>query len=613
MLAPSDWESDWHFLRTLAKLRPGVALDRAGAELDVIAASLERAHPRSHAGWRFSLHRVNDGMFQGPVKPIMLVLLGAVGFVLLIACADVANLLLARGAGRAREMAIRRALGAARVRLVRQLLTESLLLAVAGGIAGTLLAAWTLDLIRAALPVAVTELDPRIVGLGIDARVLRYTAAVVVATALAFGLLPALRASRPDLAGSLKDGDRASTGGRGQHRLRGALLGVQTALAIVLLAGGTLLMRSFLTQNTANPGLRSGNLLTMRVTPRDVATYDDSSAPSGAIEARLRGFHLAVLERIGALAEVEDVAITNAFPLSGEELRMQFEVPGQPAPDREPPLVSTRIITPGYLSLIGVPLRAGRTFADTDREGAPPVAIVSESFARTYLPGEDPIGRRIRTAGGEAREIVGVAADVQDWRAASRSMATVYWPLPQYVMRSVFIVARTRGEPAAAVPAIRRAVYSVDAGQPVFSIRTMREVLDVATFKDRMVSATMAVFALIALLLAAVGVYGVMAYTVGQRTHELGIRMALGARPATIIRHICLQGMRPVAVGLAFGLAGAYVATRLLSRIVWAGGGLEATSLAFAATTLTVVALTAVALPAWRATRVDPLVALRDE
>ncbi|MGH7578290.1 MAG: ABC transporter permease, partial [Longimicrobiales bacterium] len=354
-------------------------------------------------------------------------------------------------------------------------------------------------------------------------------------------------------------------------------------------------------------------LLTMQVQPRGVTTYDDRSAPSDSIEARLMRFHRAALERIAALPEVEDVAITSAFPLSGEDWRMQFEVDGRPAPDREPPLVSMRAITPGYLVLIGVPLRAGRTFNERDREGAPPVAIISESFARSYFPGDDPVGRRIRTRGGETREIIGVVSDVQDWRSASRSMATVYWPLPQFVTRNVFIIARTRGEPTAAVPAIRRAVYEVDAAQPVFSIRTMREVLDVAMFDQRMISAMMAVFALIALLLAAVGVYGVMAYAVSQRTHELGIRMALGARPATAIRQISVQGMRPVAIGLAFGVAGAYAVARTLSRILWAGAGLEATSLAVAAITLTLAALAAVALPAWRATRIDPIVALRIE
>jgi putative ABC transport system permease protein len=560
------------------------------------------------------VHRINDGMFQAPVKPMALLLLGAVGFVLLIACADVANLLLARGAGRTRELAIRIALGVGRARLVRQLLTESLLLALAGGAAGTLLAVWALDLIRSAIPASILEFNPRVADLGIDPRVLGYTAAITVATGLLFGLLPSLRVSRPNLADSLKEGDRTSTAGGGEHRLRAVLVGLQAALAIVLVTGGAMLMRSFLAQQSANPGLRSENLLTMQVQPRDVATYDDRSAPSDTIEARLMRFHRAVLERIAALPEVDEVALTSAFPLSGEDgWRMQFEVPGQPTPVGEPPLVSMNAITPGYFALIGVPLRAGRTFGGMDREGALPVAIVSESFARTYLPGEDPIGHRVRPLGGEPREIIGVVADVQDWRAASRSTEMVYWPLQQFVMRSVFILVRTRGEPAAAVPAIRRAVYAVDAGQPVFSIRTMRDVLDVATFDQRMISASMAVFALVALLLAAVGVYGVMAYAVSQRTPELAIRIALGARPATVIRQISVQGMRPVVIGLAFGVVGAYVVARMLSRILWAGAGLEATSLAVAAIILTLAALAAVALPAWRATRVDPVVALRVE
>jgi putative ABC transport system permease protein len=614
MLAPTDWLSDSHILRTLAKLSAGVSVERARAELNAVAASLETEHPRSRAGWRFSVHRINDGMFQAPVKPMALLLLGAVGFVLLIVCADVANLLLARGAGRTRELAIRIALGVGRARLVRQLLTESLLLALAGGAAGTLLAVWALDLIRSAIPASILEFNPRVADLGIDPRVLGYTAAITVATGLLFGLLPSLRVSRPNLADSLKEGDRTSTAGGGEHRLRAVLVGLQAALAIVLVTGGAMLMRSFLAQQSANPGLRSENLLTMQVQPRDVATYDDRSAPSDTIEARLMRFHRAVLERIAALPEVDEVALTSAFPLSGEDSwRMQFEVPGQPTPVGEPPLVSMNAITPGYFALIGVPLRAGRAFGGMDREGALPVAIVSESFARTYLPGEDPIGHRVRPLGGEPREIIGVVADVQDWRAASRSTEMVYWPLQQFVMRSVFIVVRTRGEPAAAVPAIRRAVYAVDAGQPVFSIRTMRDVLDVATFDQRMISASMAVFALVALLLAAVGVYGVMAYAVSQRTPELAIRIALGARPATVIRQISVQGMRPVVIGLAFGVVGAYVVARMLSRILWAGAGLEATSLAVAAIILTLAALAAVALPAWRATRVDPVVALRVE
>jgi putative ABC transport system permease protein len=602
-LSDADWEATNGWLRTVGRLREGVSTATAARDLDGIAAALELERPGVTPGWRFSLFRINEGLAQGPLKPMVLILLGAVAFVLLIACADVANLLLARASGRARETAIRTALGASRGRLVRQLLTESLILSSGGAIIGIVFAWWALDVVRAAMPPMILEFAPRMATLSVDARVLAFTAAVALASALIFGLAPAWRASRPDLTDVLKEAERGSTAGPGRQRVRATLVGFQVAVALVLLAGAGITMRSFLAQQNANPGFRSNNLLAMWISP-SVAAYPERE--------QLRVFQSTILERIGALPDVEAVALSNAYPLSGEDARWPFSVDGRPA-EQEPLTTGIRTVTPGYLRVLGVTFDAGRDFVEADGPGGRPVAIASESFVRRFFPGEDPIGKRITLEGDSSREIIGVVGDVQDWKTASTSMAILYMPMAQLAQRTVAIVARTRSDPATSANAIRRAVSSVDANVPVYGVRTMREVVSDAVFNQRLSSSMMSIFSLIALLLAAIGVYGVMAFAVQQRTHELGIRMALGARAHNVTREVVVQGMRPVFLGVAFGIAGALGVARLLQRILFDGGGPAIVPLSGAAAVLVLVALLAIALPVWRATRVDPMIALRNE
>jgi putative ABC transport system permease protein len=602
-LSESDWQNTDGWLRTVGRLRPGVTPASASRELDAIATALERERPGAMPGWRFSLFRINEGLAQGPMKPMVLILLGAVGFVLLIACADVANLLLARASGRARDTAIRTALGASRGRLVRQLLTESLMLSVGGAIIGIVFAWWALDMVRAALPAMILEFAPRLATLSVDARVLVYTGAIALASALIFGLAPAWRGSRPDLTGVLKEAERGSTAGPRRQRLRATLVGFQVAVALVLLAGAGITMRSFLAQQNANPGFRSNNLLAMWVSPSQAA-YPEPE--------QLRTFQGAITERIGALPDVEAVALSNAYPLSGEDARWPFSVDGRPA-EEEQLTTAIRMVTPGYLRVLGVTFHSGRDFEAADGPDGRPVTIASESFVRRFFPGEDPIGKRITLEGDSSREIIGVVSDVQDWKTASTSMAMLYTPMSQLAQRTVAIVVRTRRDPATSADAIRRAVYSVDANVPVYGIRTMSDVVDDAVFNQRLASSMMAVFSVIALLLAVIGVYGVMAFAVSQRTHELGIRMALGARAHNVTRDVVTQGMRPVCLGVAFGIAGALGMARLLERILFDAGGPEIVPLGGAAVVLVLAALLAIALPVWRATRVDPMIALRNE
>ncbi len=604
-LPDSAWQSTDGWLRTTARLRPGVSIDAAATELDAIAAALERERPGSSPGWRFSLQSFNQGMSQGPIGFMMLLMLGAVAFVLLIACADVANLLLARASGRTRETAIRKALGASRARLIRQLLTESLLLSVAGAVVGILLALWSLYLVRTALPMNILEFSPRLAHLGVDARVLAFTATLAFASALLFGIAPALTASGPDLTATLKEGDRGATIGPRRHRLRATLVGFQVALALVLLAGAAVMMRTFLAQYSANAGFHSDNLLTMWVSPNQSA-YPERE--------HLRGFQRAVTERIAALPNSEAVALTSAYPLSGEDSRWPLNIEGRaPATDQEELITSIRIVTPGYLRILGIPFRKGRDFEAADHEDGRPVAIASESFARRYFPNDDAIGKRITLEGDSTREIVGVVADVHDWRTGSTSMAMLYMPIAQLTQRTVAIIVRTRRDPANTADAIRRAVYSVDNNVPVYGVRTMREVVDEAIFGQRFGASTMAVFSLIALVLAAMGVYGVIAHAVSQRTHELGIRMALGARAGDVTRQVIVRGMRPVLLGILFGIPGAIGLARLLGRLPFSPEVSPIPLLAGATLILTLTALLASALPALRATRVDPAIALRNK
>ncbi|MBV9772851.1 MAG: ABC transporter permease [Gemmatimonadetes bacterium] len=606
VLPDSLWQSRRaHSLRLVAKLRPGVPITAARAEVDALSRDLERRFPDAEQGWRMSVHPLNEGLFQGPIRPILLVLLGAVGFVLLIACADVANLLLVRASVRQREVAVRVAMGASRWRLVRQLLTESLVLALLGGALGALLGVWGVDALRLAFPPGFRELVPQIAHLAVDRHALAYTALASLVTGLLFGLVPALQASRPDLSAVIKEGERGSTGGTRSGRLRTALVVGEVALALVLVTGTGLMVRSFLHQTEANPGFRPERTLTFWLALPS-ARYADAG--------KILAFQDALIGRLSALPGVASVGTVDPLPLTGEGKQLRFTVEGLAVPTpADTPSANLRLVSPDYFRAIGIPLLRGRAFTAADREGAPPVAVVSRGMAEQFWPGRSPLGRRLRMPRGESREVVGVVDDVADWRLGKHSRAYLYLPYAQAPSQRIGVVVRTTGDPLAVGAAARRAVYALDPDQPVYGMRGMDRVVSDALFIQRVNAAMLGVLAVVALLLAMVGVYGVMAYTIARRTHEIGIRMALGASARDVLRQVVGEGMRPVLLGMAIGVVGALAVGRLLASLLWEVGGTDPATFAAVPLLLAATALLACWLPARHATRVDPMIALRGE
>jgi putative ABC transport system permease protein len=598
VLDEAAWQDrQQHWLRVVGRLAPGVAIEDAAAELRRIADTLERTYPATNAGWGFSIHRFNAGMTQGPMAPTLLVLLGAVAFVLLIACADVANLLLARGAERARELGVRTALGAGRARVARQLVTESLVLAFAGGALGALFAVWGVEALRAGLPPIALAFTPSLADLRVDARALLFILGLSVTTGMLFGTLPALRAVRVDLTTALRQ--TGATAGSRHRRLRSTLVAAEIALALVLLTGGITLMRSFVAQLGAHGGIRADLTVLWLRLPQP--PYDAS---------RLHTFQATLLDRFAALPAIESVGFATAHPLSGEDHRRRVSPAPHTLPDDRLPLVSTRAVSAGYLPTLGVAVLAGRDVRAADRTGAAPVALVSRTLADRFFP-DGAVGRHIRVADDTLREIVGVVADVPDWRLAARDDAMIYLPLAQFAAGRFAIVMRTRGTHDDAVRDLRAALHALEPDQPLFDIRSMRAIIDESTTGQRIGSVTMSIFAAVALLLALVGVYGVMAYTVNQRIRELGIRIALGAAPGDLRSLVLRQGLAPVCAGLAAGLVLAFFLARALAAGIAPDAGRAAPTVAVTAVLLLAAALAALAIPVRRAARVDPLTALR--
>ena len=591
----------------VARLRPGSTLEAAQTELAGLAARIAQASPVTNAGWTFGAKRWKDE-FVGGNMPVMLgLMVGAVGFVLLIACANVANLLLARATARQREIAIRVAIGAGRWRVVRQLLTESMLIALAGGVLGTLIAVWWIDWTVSRIPEEMAYW----VTFEVDGTVLVYTLALSLVTGVVFGLAPALRASRSDLTSALKDGGRGSSGGFERSRLRSTLVAGEIALSMVLLVGAALMIRSFVAAAQTDLGFDTGGVLTMR-TSLTGERYD-------AVGARA-AFFGQVTQRVLGLPGVTGAALTTALPADDGSVGTVVFVEGQPRAPGEETSVRYIGITPGYWDMLGRPLVAGRDF--TPQEAADSnstVVILNQDLTEQLWPGQEAVGKRVQLVIGERTPwltVVGVAPtlhyeEVGEEDAASRRQ--VHVPYARAGWRLMTLMVRTTGEPGPLAPGVRRTLRSMDGTLPVFGIRTMDEYRAYTTWHRRLFGELFGSFGLLALVLAAVGVYGVMAYAVSQRAHEIGIRMALGAQAGDVLRLLVSQGAVLAAVGIGGGLLGAFGVSRLMRSVLYGVSSSDPVAFLSIPLLLAGVALLASYLPARRATRVDPIVALRSE
>ncbi|HEX8457752.1 MAG TPA: ABC transporter permease [Pyrinomonadaceae bacterium] len=593
------------FLPIAARLKTGVPLEQAQAEANTIAARLAMQYPETNTGQGYALKALHENLV-GDLRPALLVLLAAVGCVLLIACANVANLLLARAAARHKEISIRTALGASRWRIVRQLLTESLLLAVLGGALGLLIAMWGIDLLLAATPADL----PRLNEITLDGRVVAFNAAMTLLTGIVFGLAPALQASKTDLNEALKDGGRGmSEGGGRRSRLRNALVVAEVAISLVLLVGAGLLVQSFMRLLNVTPGFNPERVMTLDLVVGR-KKYPDS--------AQQVAFLQNLLQRTAALPGVEAVGLVNPLPLNGNFDAYSFGFPGRaPFAHGEEPSADRRIISPDYFRAMNINVQRGRAFSERDARDAPPVCIINETFARRHFAGTDPLGQRIEftdTEDAPPREVVGVVADVRHAGLDAPAGLEYYVPYSQAASGRLTLVARTASpDPASIMPALRGLIRELDKDMPLWNVRTMNTLMSESVARRRFNMLLLGLFALVALLLASLGIYGVMSYTVTQRTHEIGIRLALGAQPPDVLRMVLKQGMLLAAIGVALGLVCSLVLTRSMSSLLYGVSATDPLTFGLITVLLVVVAFAANYIPARRATRVDPMTALRYE
>ena len=595
-----------HFLNVVGRLKPDVTLAQAQAEMSTLSARLSKEHPEKTSGHGVKIVGLAD-IVVGDIGRALFVLLGAVGFVLLIACANLANLMLARIGGREREIAVRTALGASRVRIVRQLLTESLLLAVAGGAVGLLLAIWVVSWLVSLSPDTI----PRLNEIRIDMRVAGFTLLISAATGVLFGVVPALQASKTEFTDALKESGRTTAGVRKQ-RLRGALVVSEVALSLVLLVGAGLLIRSFAKLNQVNPGFNPEQVLTMGV----------SLLPNNYPEdQQVATFYSQILEQSATVPGVVSVSATAGLPVSGADTTDNFTIEGRPAiPKESEPLTEYWVVTPRYFQSLGIPLLAGRDFSDADTKQSPNVVIINDEFRRRHFASENPLGHRLRLQGQERDPllIVGVVGDSRNIRLDEQPRAAAYVPflqdpLSKNLARSLTIVARTKSDPAAVASSLRSVVTSMDKSVPVYAVKPMTEYLRDSLSRRRFSMVLLSTFSGVALILAALGIYGVISYGVIQRTHEMGIRMALGAQRSDVLKLVLRQAMIVVLVGVGIGLLGSWALTRLLKSLLFNVSVTDPLTFAGIAVLMILIALLACLIPAMRATKVDPLVALRYE
>ena len=585
----------------IGRLKPGVSIEQARADMTAIESRLEQQYPEGNTGIGVSLVPTYEQTVK-EVKPALLVLLGAVGFLLLIACANIANLMLARTASREREIAIRSALGASRFRILRLLLGESLLLSLAGGFLGLLLALWGTDALIALAP----ENIPRLNEVGIDVRVFGFTLIVALITGVIFGVIPALQSAKPDLNEALKEGTRGSTGGVAGKRTRSTLVAVEVALSLVLLIGAGLMIKSFVRLQQVNLGFNADDLVTTSVS-LSRSKYGESRQQAA--------FFQEALQRLQSLPGVQSAAATTALPLTLSVSGSDFRIEGRPDPPAgQEMVINTSGVSPDYFRTLGVPMLKGRELSVRDTSDAPLAAVVNFDLARTYFPNEDPIGKRITFDDGESWiSIVGVAGDVRRFGLDSNAKPEVFLPYLQLPSRSMSLVIRSSTDASTMGAAIKTEIQKIDKDLPLQETRTMQELLAESNSGRRFNMLLLSLFAGVALLMAVVGIYGVMSYSVAQRTKEIGIRVAVGAQAGDVFRMVIGQGMILALIGITIGLVAAFGVTRLMASMLFGVEATDPTTFIGIAVLLAVVAFVACYLPGRRAMKVDPLIALRYE
>jgi putative ABC transport system permease protein len=604
----NDWvhERDAHFIRVIGRLRPGVTISQAQSDIAAVTRRLEQDFPKTNGGLGSNVVPLH-AQVVGDVRSMLFILLGAVGFVLLIACTNVANLMLARATQRDREIAIRAAVGASRLRLIRQLLTESLLLSIVGGLAGLLVSIWAVAIFVKLSPGDI----PRLNEASVDFRLLAFTLLVSLLTGLGFGLLPAFQATRTNLNTSLKEGGTKASEGRQRRGARNILVVTEIALAQVLLVGAALLAISYVRVTEINPGFNPDGVLTAKIAPSNKKYPDAKSRAT---------YYTNVLEHLQSLPGVESAGMVMNLPLTGSSMNRGFRVEGRPVPKADENVtMDFQIVSPSYFSTLEIPIKRGRGLNATDVETTQPVIVINETMARQYWPNEDPVGKRLGI--GESskdsswRTIVGVVSDNRHASLSEMPVPTAFIPYRQDLEswpRMGFVI-KAKTDAGSLTAAVRRELAEIDRAQPVYAIEPMENLLRTSVAQRRFIMLLLGSLSAIALALAMVGIYGVISFSVSERTQEIGIRMALGARAADVLRMVLGQGMRVALVGIVIGLGAAFGLTRLLTSMLFEVSATDARTFSIVAALLAGVAFFACYLPARRATKVDPLVALRYE